>query len=209
LERREPKTLTDQLRILFKGLLDGIGRIFVRLGVHPNLMTAAGVLLSAAGAFLVARGALLAGGLLLLASGPFDALDGTIARLRGEAEDFGAFVDSVSDRYIELFIFTGLAWYFVGAGVPVGVLLSMAAAGGTVLVSYIRARAQSLGIEAKVGLLTRVERFLVVVPSILLGIPLVGVGIIAVGANLTALQRIAYVRREARARSERTRSSTR
>ncbi|MBI3160441.1 MAG: CDP-alcohol phosphatidyltransferase family protein [Chloroflexi bacterium] len=192
-------TLTDQLRVAFKGLLESAGRVFVRLGIHPNMMTAAGVLFSAAGAYMVGRGNLLIGGLLILASGPFDALDGTIARLRGEPEEFGAFVDSVSDRYIELFIFTGLAWYFVEHSVPLGVLLSMAAAGGTVLVSYIRARAQGLGLEAKVGLFTRVERFLIVVPCVLFGIPLIGVGIIAVGANITALQRIAYVRRESRA----------
>ncbi|TAK14214.1 MAG: CDP-alcohol phosphatidyltransferase family protein [Anaerolineae bacterium] len=200
MERKEAKTLTDTLRVVFKDLLDGVGRIFLRMGVHPNTMTIGGLVFSAAGAWVVAQGRLVEGGLLILASGPFDALDGTLARLKGEPEEFGAFVDSVSDRYIELFIFAGLAWYFTSLQNTFGIMLCFAAAGGTVLVSYIRARAQGLGFDAKVGWFTRVERFLVLAPCILFGIPLIGVGIIALGANVTAVQRIIYVRRESRQR---------
>lgn len=200
MEQKKDKTLTDTLRVVFKDLLDGIGRVFVRMGVHPNTMTLGGLIFSAAGAWLAAQGQFVAGGLLILASGPFDALDGTIARLRGEPEEFGAFVDSVSDRYIELFIFAGLAWHFTSVQNPLGIMLCFAAAGGTVLVSYIRARAQGLGFDAKVGWFTRVERFLVLAPCILFGIPMIGVAIIAFGANVTAIQRILYVRRESRMR---------
>lgn len=195
LEHQEPRTFTDHMRVVFKGLLDNVGRFLLRLGIHPNTMTYSGVLLCVAGSWLVAMGQLVWGGLLILASGPFDALDGTLARLKGEPEEFGAFVDSVSDRYIELFIFAGLSWYFLESGLRLGVMLCFAGAAGTVLVSYIRARAQSLGIEAKVGWFTRVERFLILAPAILFGFPLVGVAVIAAGANLTALQRILYVRR--------------
>lgn len=198
MERPEPQTLTDRLRVIFKNLLDGVGRGLLKLGIHPNTMTYTGVALCAIGAWLASQGNLFWGGLLILASGPFDALDGTLARLKGEPEEFGAFVDSVSDRYIELFIFAGLCWYFLSAGNRLGVMLCFAGAAGTVLVSYIRARAQGLGIEAKVGWFTRVERFLILAPAILFGFPMVGVALVAFGANLTALQRIAYVRRMVR-----------
>lgn len=199
-ERPEPRTFTDQMRIVFKDLLDAVGKFLLKLGVHPNTMTYSGVLLCAVGAWRVAQGDLFWGGIMILSSGPFDALDGTLARLKGEPEEFGAFVDSVSDRYIELFIFAGLSWYFLETGNRLGVMLCFAGAAGTVLVSYVRARAQGLGIEAKVGWFTRVERFLILAPSIMFGFPLIGVALIAAGANLTALQRIVYVRRVSRAR---------
>ncbi|MDH5508678.1 MAG: CDP-alcohol phosphatidyltransferase family protein, partial [Anaerolineae bacterium] len=152
------------------------------------------------GALLVSQGRLSLGGLLIMLMGPIDALDGPVARVRGEPEDFGAFVDSVSDRYSELMIFAGLLWYFLQQGNWGASMLVFLAAGGSVLVSYVRARAQSLGFDAKVGILTRVERFLVIGPALLLNIPIIGVGIVAIGANITALQRVIYVRREARSR---------
>ena len=92
-----------------------------------------------------------------------------------------------------------LLFYFLQLDDLLAVMLVFFAAAGSVLVSYIRARAQSLGYEAKVGILTRVERYFIVGPSLLFNIPLVGVAIVAVGANLTALQRILHVRRAAHA----------
>ena len=127
--------------------------------------------------------------------GIVDALDGPLARLRG-TEDFGAFVDSVSDRYSELFVYGGLMWYYVQQADSLGSMLVFAAASGSVLVSYVRARAQSLGFETKVGILTRVERVLIIGPSLLFNIPIIGVGIIAIGANFTALQRIFHMRHQ-------------
>jgi CDP-diacylglycerol--glycerol-3-phosphate 3-phosphatidyltransferase len=138
---------------------------------------------------------MLVGGLIILAMGPVDALDGTMARLRGEPSDFGAFVDSVTDRYSELVIFLGLLLYYNQQGNWVNILGVYLAAAGSVLVSYIRARAQSLGYEAKVGILTRAERYAVLAPTLIFNIPWVGVWIIAVLANITAMQRIIHVRR--------------
>ena len=130
--------------------------------------------------------------------GPLDALDGTMARLRGEPTDFGAFIDSVTDRYSELLIFAGLLYFYINTGNLIMAMLVFAASAGSVLVSYVRARAQSLGYEAKLGILTRAERFAVLIPSIILGYPSVGVVIVAFLANFTALQRILAVRRIAR-----------
>lgn len=197
------KTLTDYLRLWFKWVLDPLGRFFNRLGITPNMMTMVGVAGNTVGAFFLARGEMLTGGILVALMTPIDALDGTMARLRGESSDWGAYVDSVSDRYAELIIFGGLLYHFLTVGEPLGGMLTFAAAAGSVLVSYVKARAEGLGYEAKVGLLTRAERYLVLAPTLIFNQVLVGLGIIAVFANFTALQRIWYVRRFARAKLKR------
>ena len=191
------RTFTDYLRLWFKWVLDPLGGFFNRLGVTPNMMTMFGLLGNAVGAYFLARGNMLMGGILVLVMTPIDALDGTMARLRGEASDFGAFVDSVSDRYAELIIYGGLLYHFLAQGDPLGGMLVFGAAAGSVLVSYVKARAEGLGYEAKVGLLTRAERYIVLAPSLVFNQLYIGLGIIAVFANFTALQRIWYVRRHA------------
>src|SRR5215217_2048973 len=96
------KTLTDYLRLWFKWFLDPLGGFFNRLGITPNMMTMLGLLGNTVGAYYLARGEMLTGGLFVLLMTPIDALDGTMARLRGELSDFGAFVDSVTERYFVL-----------------------------------------------------------------------------------------------------------
>ena len=196
-ERKESLTFTDQLRKRFKNILDPIGAFFNRLGLMPNTMTILGLIGNTIGAILLAQGHMTIGGIVILLMGPVDALDGTMARLRGMAGQFGAFVDSVTDRYSELVIFAGLLYYYVQAGDQLGAMLVFAAAAGSVLVSYVRARGQSLGWDTKIGILTRVERYLVLAPSLILNIPMLGLGIIALLANITAFQRIIDVRRQA------------
>ncbi|NWG06251.1 MAG: CDP-alcohol phosphatidyltransferase family protein [Chloroflexi bacterium] len=196
-ETSSKRTFTDYLRLWFKWVLDPLGGFFNRLGLTPNMMTMLGLLGNTAGALFLARGEMLAGGILVLVMTPIDALDGTMARLRGESSDFGAFVDSVSDRYSELIIYGGLLYYFLTQGDPVGGMLVFGAAAGSVLVSYVKARAEGLGYEAKVGLLTRAERYIVLAPSLVFNQLYIGLGIIAVFANITALQRIWHVRRRA------------
>jgi phosphatidylglycerophosphate synthase len=191
------KTLSDYLRLWFKWFLDPLGKFFNSLGLTPNTMTILGLVGNSVGAYYLARGELFTGGILVLLMTPIDALDGTMARLRGESGDFGAFVDSVSDRYSELIIYGGLLYHFLSLGDPLGGLLVFGAAAGSVLVSYVKARAEGLGYEAKVGLLTRVERYLVLAPALVFNQLIIGLGIIALFANITALQRIWYVRRQA------------
>jgi CDP-diacylglycerol--glycerol-3-phosphate 3-phosphatidyltransferase len=195
-ERKNRPTLTDQMRVRFKGVLDPIGAFFNRLGLMPNTMTILGLVGNTIGAYFLARGHMTLGGILILLMGPVDALDGTMARLRGEASEFGAFVDSVTDRYSELVIFAGLLYYFVQQGDHLATILVFLSAAGSVLVSYIRARGQSLGLETKVGILTRMERYLVLAPALVFNIPILGLWIIAVFANITAVQRILDVRRQ-------------
>lgn len=194
------KTLTDYLRLWFKWFLDPVGGFFNRLGITPNAMTILGLLGNAVGAYYLARGQMLTGGLFVLLMTPIDALDGTMARLRGESGDFGAFVDSVTDRYSELIIYAGLLYHFLEQNNSLGGMLVFGAAAGSVLVSYVKARAEALGYEAKVGLLTRVERYLVLAPSLVFNQVFIGLGIIALFANITALQRIWHVRAQAHAK---------
>lgn len=196
--KKERMTPTDYLRGQFKGILDPIGRIFNKIGLTPNSMTILGLVGNTVGAYFLSQGQMLIGGLFILAMGPVDALDGTMARLRGEASDFGAFVDSVTDRYSELVIFGGLLIYYLEQGSWLSSGLVYAAAAGSVLVSYVRARGQSLGYDTKTGILTRMERYLVLAPALVLNFPMVGVWIIAILANLTAVQRILDIRRQAR-----------
>jgi CDP-diacylglycerol--glycerol-3-phosphate 3-phosphatidyltransferase len=191
-------TLTDQMRIRFKGLLDSAGRILNRLGITPNTLTMIGLAGNIIAALFLAQGKFLAGGLIALAMGPVDALDGTIARLRGEPSDFGAFVDSVVDRYSELIIYSGLLAHYIHVDDSLMIILTFVATAGSFLVPYVRARAEGLGFEAKVGILTRMERFLILVPSLVLSIPWLGIGIVALFANITALQRILSVQKQAR-----------
>lgn len=188
------------MRTRFKGVLDPIGAFFNRLGLMPNTMTIIGLVGNTVGAAFLAQGKMTLGGIFVLAMGPVDALDGTMARLRGESSDFGAFVDSVTDRYSELVIFGGLLFHYLQQGDWLPALAVYLAASGSVLVSYVRARGQSLDMDTKVGLLTRFERYIILAPALLLNQPLIGIWIIAVFANITALQRILDVRRQARQR---------
>jgi CDP-diacylglycerol--glycerol-3-phosphate 3-phosphatidyltransferase len=195
-------TPTDQMRKRFKGVLDPIGGFLNRLGLMPNTVTIIGLVGNTIGAYFLATGQMTIGGLLILAMGPVDALDGTMARLRGEASNFGAFVDSVTDRYSELVIFGGLLFYYVQQGDILYASLAYLAAAGAILVSYTRARSQSLGLDTKVGILTRMERYIVLAPLLVLSqwvafAPEIALWILAIFANITALQRILDVRRQA------------
>ena len=193
-EKSSRKTFTDYLRLWFKWVLDPIGGFLNRLGLTPNMVTILGMIGNTVGAYYLARGDMMTGGILVLIMTPIDALDGTMARLRGEPSDFGAYVDSVSDRYSELIIYSGLLYHFLNLGEPLGGMLVFGAASGSVLVSYVKARAEGLGYEAKVGLLTRVERYFVLAPSLVFNQLYIGLTILAVFSHITALQRILHVR---------------
>jgi CDP-diacylglycerol--glycerol-3-phosphate 3-phosphatidyltransferase len=201
-------TFTDRLRAVFKGVLDPIGGLLNRTGLTPNAITLLGLAGTTLGAYFLARGQMTLGGIILLITVPIDALDGTMARLRGEPSDFGAFVDSVTDRYSELITFGGLLYYFLSQDHHLGVMLTFTAAAGSVLVSYVKARAEGLNFGAKVGLLTRVERYIVLIPSLVFNQPLLAMGLIALLGNITALQRILYVRVQGHARMKKSKGKT-
>ncbi len=195
--KKESISIEMFLRKTFKGVLDAIGTAVNKTGILPNTVTIIGLAGNAFGAYLLATGHITWGGVVILVMGPIDALDGTMARLRGEQTVFGAFVDSVTDRYSELVILAGLMIYFISRQDSLNVGLVYFAAAGSILVSYVRARAESLGYTAKVGILTRVERYLVLAPCLIFNFPHIAMWVIAIFSNFTALQRIFSVRKQA------------
>jgi len=201
MEQPKKKSFTDNMRLWFKGILEPIANFLGKIGLTPTAITLTGVAGNIVGAVLIANGQFLWGGVLAMLMGPLDALDGTMARLRGEASNWGAFVDSVSDRYSELIIFGGLLYYYAFQSNMTGVLLVFAAVIGSVLVPYTKARAESLKFDANTGILTRMERYMILAPGLILGyyypaILLTAVAIIALLANITAFQRILKVRKQ-------------
>jgi CDP-diacylglycerol--glycerol-3-phosphate 3-phosphatidyltransferase len=189
------------MRVVFKGTLGAAAGFFNRLGISPNTITLLGLMGSLLGAMFLALGAIPIGGLVILLSGALDGIDGTMARLKGAESRFGAFLDSTADRISELAVFGALSVHFALEADPLGVALAFAAAVGSVMVSYEKARAEGLGLACKVGLLTRMERYMVLCPALLLNLPLVGAALVALFGNFTALQRIWHVYRQTRQNS--------
>jgi len=200
-------TFSDRLRLIFKGILDPIGASLNRTGLTPNAITLVGLGGTIIGAYIISQGKMTIGGIVILIFVLVDTLDGTMARLRGDPTDFGGFVDSVSDRYAEFITFGGLLYYFLSEDNFAGVMVTFAATAGSVLVSYVKARAEGLGFTAKVGILTRVERYFVLIPLLILNQPFIAVVLIALLGNLTAFQRIIYVREQGRARMRKVREA--
>lgn len=193
-------SLTDWMRVRLRGVTEPAAEFFLRLGMTPNMMTMAGLALNAAGAILIGVGQMTAGGLLILIGGPFDGLDGAMARKLGKPTKLGAFVDSVTDRWSEMLIFMGLLYYYLNSSASdawLYCLLVFLATMGSVMVSYTKARAETLGFDCNVGILTRMERYLVMAPLIALGLPWLALWIVAILANITALQRAWHVRNQA------------
>ena len=194
---QEKRTFTDLLRFYFKGVLDAIARILNRLGIKPMYITAFGLIGNLAAGILIAFGFLFWGGLLAMIIWPLDALDGTLARLRNESSKYGSFVDSVTDRYSEIAIFGGLLVYSIRANDRLNIILVFLAVVGGLLVSYMRAKAESLDYSSKVGLLTRAERYIILIPGLLLNLPKIALWILAILSHFTALQRFWHVRKQA------------
>jgi CDP-diacylglycerol--glycerol-3-phosphate 3-phosphatidyltransferase len=130
--------------------------------------------------------------------GPLDALDGVLARIQKRDGKSGAFFDSVSDRYSEIFLYGGLLIYFIRFRPDQNLLLVFLAVTGSVMVSYTRARAESLNFSAKIGLLSRAERYLILIPGLIFGYPQISLWILALLTHFTALQRIWFVQRQAK-----------
>jgi len=188
-----------------------------RVPLTPNQVTVVGFCLTVVASGLVAFGQLRWAGVMLIFAGTCDILDGALARSTNAGYPYGAFLDSTLDRYSEGAVYVGLAAYFVTIGGPLQrwlVLATLAALAGSFLVSYVRARAQSLGFSCETGIFARPERVVVTVVGLLFGTAFGGVVLyaviflLAVVTNLTALQRIREVWLQGRAqRLERERET--
>ncbi|MBI2854433.1 MAG: CDP-alcohol phosphatidyltransferase family protein [Chloroflexi bacterium] len=175
---------------------------FVRaaIGLHltPNWLTMIGFSISLASAAMVGLGHLLIGGIVMLVAGLFDMLDGALARKTGKATKFGALVDSVADRISEAALLSALLVLYTFRGSELGVYLSLAALIGSFMTSYVRARAEGLGLNCKVGFMTRAERVIVLGIGLMMGelfyqAPLVALSVIVAFGYLAVAQRIFHV----------------
>lgn len=183
-----------------EALMSALGR----LPVTPNQITVVGTLLTFVAAVLAALGELRWGGIVLAFAGTFDILDGALARSTRRSYPYGAFLDSTLDRYSEGAMYLGLVAYFISAGGSLEkwlVLATVAALAGSFLVSYVRARAQSLGFTCETGLFARPERVVAIVIGLIFGGVVLAavVFLLAILTNLTALQRIREVWLQGRA----------
>ncbi len=137
-----------------------VGKKLQRIGVSPDAVTGLGVIMAAACGVAIATGRFSLAVLLLALTGLPDALDGAVAKAGGRAGPRGAFLDSVSDRLSDGLLFAGAGWYFLGTDTPRLVMLPFGLFIAASLVSYQRAKAESLGFNAKGGLMERAERFI-------------------------------------------------
>lgn len=188
-----------------RGIARQVGRFVAKSHLSPNALTIIGFLLNFPAAFILAQGqswSWWVGALLVLFAGAFDMLDGAVAKVTGKTTKFGAFLDSTLDRCSEVVVFLGLLLYYRSGPTTDqhhGSTLVFIAIAGSLLVSYVKARAEGLGMECKgVGLLPRPERVLMIVAGCIVNVwwnlgLIVVLWILAIGTNVTAIQRIWYV----------------
>ncbi len=180
----------------FKPILDTISDRLNKHGINPAHLTLGGLIINALGCLLYAYGRFLTGSLIILIAGLFDMLDGALARSSGKATKFGAFIDSVVDRYSDFLIFGGLLIYFSRVGDSSAVALVLVVIAGTLLTSYTKARAESLIPQCNVGWIERPERIIIICLGGIFQFLFPALWILAFTTHLTALQRIYYTWRE-------------
>ena len=168
-----------------------VTNVLIRLGIPATAVTLFGLALAFVTAYFAAVGEFLIAGLISIPAAVSDMFDGAIARAKGEASDRGALTDSAIDRISEAVILLGLAIYWLSdAGRhDLGVALCFVAVVGSIMVSYIRARAEGLGYSGTSGFLTRPERIVITTISLLISQPLIGIWILAIGTPISAAYR--------------------
>ncbi|SRR6266545_354401 len=181
---------------------DPVARALLRAHVRPNHLTMVGLGVSILAACAFAQGSLRVGAVLLTLAGLFDFFDGSLARLANSVSAFGAFLDSVVDRYSDVVVLLGAVLYYHRAADTTGVFLTMGALVGTIMTSYTKARAQSIGVACEIGLIERPERLIVLIAGATFNVLTPAMIALAVLSNLTALQRILYTRRAAAVRED-------
>ncbi len=160
--------------------------------IHPNVLTAIGLVINIIAAVLFAQGRFLAAGLVVVGAGVFDMVDGRVARVTKTVTPFGAFFDSVVDRYSDMALYMGLLVYYARAERFLYVVLVGVVMAGSVMISYTRARAESLIPTCKVGFLERPERIVLIIIGALWNRMAPVLWIIAVLSNITVVHRILY-----------------
>jgi CDP-diacylglycerol---glycerol-3-phosphate 3-phosphatidyltransferase len=194
----------------FYALVDPFGKLLEAIHVNPDAVTITGFIFSVCSGLLFWKGFFALAGLALILSGACDVLDGRLARNTHRSTPFGALFDSTIDRYSEIAVFMGLAAFFNSVYISLLIILAI---GGSLLTSYVRARAEGLGLDCKIGLMQRPERITFLATAAILGgiidhlfktqfLPMkVALILIAILANITVLQRVIHVRRKLKSQS--------
>lgn len=190
-------------------IVDPVGERLIRTGVHPHVITWAGLIFTLVAANFFRLGAFLLGGLFMVIAGTCDVLDGIIARKTEKISKFGAFLDSTIDRYSDIVIFLGLMIYFSELYIHILIIMAIA---GSLMTSYARARAGGLGIDCKIGLMQRPERITYIAGAAILDglfgwffkalfgvehlLVIAVLWFVAIVSNFTVLQRIIFIKKK-------------
>ena len=196
--------VSPELRTRVRGMAEPIGRGLARLGLSPNALTLIGFGIAVLAAVAAGAGAWLVAGLLVIFGGVFDMFDGLVARATGKVSKAGAFMDSTFDRWGEAVVYVGIVWGCTAAPFDVGARLAAAAMAAAFMVSYTRARAESLGFVpgtgmANIGFAPREVRLVILTVGLIVAgiagsstalVLEVTLGLLAVLATVTTVQRI-------------------
>lgn len=196
---KEMATLTGAIGTGSKWLLDKIVGVLAATGVNPNLLTFLGLVVNFIAAANFALGNFRIGALIIFFAGFLDILDGQVARRQGRVTAFGAFYDSTLDRYADMALYMGLLVYYSVSGRTPYVILAAVATAGSVMVSYARARAESLIPLCKVGFMERPERLVLLIIGGLMNRMGAVLWVIAVVSTITVIDRIVYTWHETKA----------
>jgi len=184
--------LRQKLRFYTKKIYeDPISKILITLKLTPNTVTILGIVITSIGSFFVFQGSFLLGGIIVAFGTILDSIDGSMARLSNSVSKFGDLLDSVIDRFSEGIVYIGIASYYIYKEFnETAILLTLIALLCSQLISYVRAKSESLGIQNKSGFFTRVERSLVIIICLIISQPLIGLYILAVGTSINSIWRL-------------------
>ncbi|MDQ3784018.1 MAG: CDP-alcohol phosphatidyltransferase family protein [Actinomycetota bacterium] len=192
--------LDAKIREFYDHKMRPVGDWLARSGLNPDAISVVGLGLQVVVAMAILRGDFLLAGLVAILAGVADSLDGAVAKARGIMSPFGALLDSTLDRLSDALLFAPIAWLYAfppggsDAGGSWVTALALVALVGSFLVSYVKARAEGLGLTCNVGIVERAERLILVVAGLLFDVVPLMLAILAVLSVITFLQRLLYVR---------------
>lgn len=190
------EAIREYLRTFADAAITPLATVLLWCRVTPNQVSLMGILLNLVTAALIVDGQLLFAGAMYLLAGVLDLLDGVLARMAKMTSRFGAFLDSTADRISEGVVFAAIAYHFARHGQSVDASLAVLALLGSLLISYTRARAEGLGLECKVGIVTRAERVVLVAFGLMLGLLEGAIYLLVILTALSAAQRIVHTLRQ-------------
>ncbi|MGH2754364.1 MAG: CDP-alcohol phosphatidyltransferase family protein [Actinomycetota bacterium] len=191
--------INARLRQGWDRLMRPVGAGLARMRLSPDVVTVFGVALQVAVGVLILQGRLLVAGLVGIVAGFSDAFDGALAKAQGRTSKWGAFFDSTTDRLSDALVLAPIAWlYGVDPDIAdhhseLTALLALVALVSSFLVSYTKARAESLGFTCDVGIAERAERLIIIIAALILDLVPLGVGLLAVLGTVTFVQRVVHV----------------